>query len=173
VRSVLKRKISKLNKSDPWTTKEYKTITAYERNYIRILQLQHGINKNIAKERYVTFAQASKRTAEKMRRSTQKFIKSMYPKHRKVIGEEIPRHKKVKAARSRKEKEAEFIKREYKRRMKPFSVKYISFEQWLLTQKLHGRLKRPNIIRVIKAHQKYPDDTLYQLSHGHHVGGGK
>jgi len=171
MRKVLKNKIKILDKSDPWSQKERERITAYERNYIRILQIQYKISKKQAIVKYLKFSIASKGIADKQRRATKKFVSSMYPKHRLTTAEELPRHKKTKSERTR--REAEIVRKEYKQRMKPFSPKFISFEQWLLYQKTHNKMERPQTIRMIKAHKKYPDDSLYQLSHGHHVGGGK
>lgn len=154
----LKQLIINLNKSDPWTNKERKTFVPYERSFIRIFQLKNKESKQKAIGRYMDYLHKSKEQTRKIRRGIDEFKSSLYPKHGKVIERaKISRHIRPSPHKKTSQKTSQ-----------KFSNRYSSYEEWLRNQSTI-RINH----RVIKAHQKYPDDNLYQLQHGHYAGGGK
>lgn len=150
--SKLKKKIIELNKTDPWTLKERKKFVPYERSFIRIAQIKNKKDKKWAIGWYMDYLHKSKEQTRKIRTELEHFIRETSPK------KGIP----IKISHSQKHNKPAPSKKSVIK----FSKKYDSYEDYL------RRHPKP-INRIIKAHKKYPHDSLYQLQHGHYAGGGK
>jgi hypothetical protein len=149
-----------IERAEPWSDKEFSMYSSGERAFIRDIQISKNMNKEKAEKFYINYLHKSDKQRQKIRGDIIQDIRDLSPKHK---------HKRFKTTGKfhRPEKTEAPEEKEPIEEKKEFSDTYNSFDEWLQIQQTRGLGDSKQVRRAFYAHERYPDDTLYQLQHGH------
>jgi hypothetical protein len=148
----------KLDRDEPFTSKEKDSYSNKEQALIRGIQLKDKLSKDGAKEKYILYLNKSDSAVKSLSSSVRKYLKSQYPKIGHTVEHSVNDFERI----PQKSK----IKKENKQNVFSFLSKNKSIE----TNKNYSKKskKEKNYIRIKNAHEVYPNAGLQELRHGPH-----
>jgi hypothetical protein len=146
-KASIKTVFTKLERDSPFTDNEKAIYSIKEQNLIRGIQLRDKEDKNQAIQTYHNYEIEGKRAIKGLNSSIRKYIKSQYPKIGGQQAHEVSEFEKNPPKRK--------IKLENKRNVDKYLT---NKDNYFRNEKTYNRIK--------KAQEKYPDASLFELSHG-------
>lgn len=160
-----KTQVGILNTEEPFTSAEFHRYNRNVRYFIRGIQLVDDCTKDAAIKTY------KKYQTEMPKRQRRIYADSVHKAlHDDSAGKRTKKGKHGKHLPTKKPPVVKLTKEEEhypSEEGKPkFSNRYTSFTDWFTNTNSSSEVKQ----RALSAHQKYPNDTLNQLTHGHKAG---